>query len=199
MDAVGSLTFTNRSFATEQVTRRTFTLITSISVQAGSSKTQCRVCLAFINIYNQKREKKYEKWTSFHFVCIVACKSTSDLPMQFFIIMKPLWYPSKHSHSKLPGVLTHVPWPHRSGEMRHSSMSETHSRATDHYKVPCEWQEDVSSVSRSNLCSSSPQQWGWSRCCSDIWSCRWCFCNFHECTARGTPYTRSHLEKKKKN
>ena len=44
-------------------------------------------------------------------------------PMQFFIIMKPLSYPWKHSHSKSPGVLTHVPWPHRSGEMRHSSMS----------------------------------------------------------------------------
>lgn len=44
--------------------------------------------------------------------------------MQFFIIMKPLSYPSKHSHSKLPGVLTQVPWPHRSGEMRHSSMSK---------------------------------------------------------------------------
>lgn len=46
-----------------------------------------------------------------------------DSPMQFFIIMKPLSYPSKHSHSKSPGVLIHLPGPHMSREMRHSSMS----------------------------------------------------------------------------
>lgn len=52
------------------------------------------------------------------------CMSVSHYsPMQFFIIMKPLSKPSKQLHSKSPGVLTHVPCPHRSGEMRHSSMS----------------------------------------------------------------------------
>ena len=56
-------------------------------------------------------------------VCVLSPVCVLGSPMQFFIIMKPLSYPWKHSHSKSPAVLTHVPCPHRSGEIRHSSIS----------------------------------------------------------------------------
>lgn len=52
-----------------------------------------------------------------------AQQPRGHLPTQFFVSTKPLSYPRKHSHSKLPGVLTQVPRPQRSGEMWHSSMS----------------------------------------------------------------------------
>lgn len=85
-------TFAGRSICAECVSRGTFTLVAPFCVQAGSSLTKQWVSLTLIDVCEAKDSRTQRKSKGKATLCSVSKLSErgSSVPMQFFIIMKPL-------------------------------------------------------------------------------------------------------------